>query len=287
MDIDGILLLNKEKGPTSFRAIEMLKHKFRIKKIGHSGTLDPMAEGLLLVMLGNAKKISDYMIDTKEYNIEITFGISTNTDDAEGVEIKSCPVPQDLEKLIRDSLSKFTGPIMQKPPIFSAIKKDGVKLYEIARAGKTVEIEDRPVTISSIEFLGNGEKTVELLVACSSGTYMRSLARDLGEAIGTCAHLSKITRTKIGMFSLDSAHKLSEMETLEGNVLSVNQALYNIPAVEISAAEQTLVKNGNPLRNRFGLKPGTDNLYKLVFLDKVTAIAELEGSMIKIKRGIE
>jgi tRNA pseudouridine55 synthase len=203
------------------------------------------------------------------------------------VEIKSCPVPQNLEKLVRDSLHKFTGLIMQKPPIFSAIKKDGVKLYEIARAGKTVEIEDRAVTISSIEFLGCGEKTVQLLVACSSGTYMRSLARDLGETIGTCAHLSKITRTKIGIFPLDSAHKLSVMETLEGNVLSVNQALYNIPAVEISAAEQTLVKNGNPLRNRFGLKPGADNLYKLIFLDKVSAIAELEGSMIKIKRGIE
>ncbi|MBN2753762.1 MAG: tRNA pseudouridine(55) synthase TruB [Candidatus Goldbacteria bacterium] len=283
--MDGILLLYKEKGPTSFKAIEQVKKQIKINKIGHTGTLDPMAEGLLVVLLGNATKIADYVDDTKEYEMQIQFGASTDTDDAMGKEINTLPVPADLADKINAKIPDFTGKIMQIPPAYSAIKKDGKKLYELARAGKEVKPEPRAVEIFSIEVLEVLETTARLKVACSSGTYMRSLARDLAEAINTCGHLSYLKRTRIGKFSSDNALTLSAIEDLQKHIISINDTLYNVKEAPISAPEQLMLKNGIALKNRFGFKPG--EVIKTVFDGKVLAMCTVEGSVLKINRGIE
>jgi len=283
--MDGILLLYKEKGPTSFKAIEQVKKQFKISKIGHTGTLDPMAEGLLVVLLGNATKIADYVDDTKEYEMQIQFGAATDTDDAMGAGINTLPVPADLADKINDKIPCFTGKIMQVPPAYSAIKKDGKKLYELARAGKEVKPEPRAVEIFSIEVLDVSGTTARLRAACSSGTYMRSLARDLAEAVNTCGHLSYLKRTKIGKFSSDNALKLSEIEDLQKHTVSINEALYKVKTAEISAPEQAMIKNGIALKNRFGFKPG--DVIKAVFDRKVLAMCTVEGGVLKINRGIE
>jgi len=283
--MDGILLLYKEKGPTSFKAIELLKRQFKINKIGHTGTLDPMAEGLLVVLLGSATKIADYVDDTKEYEMQIQFGAATDTDDAMGKEIKTLPVPSDLADKINAKIADFTGKIMQIPPAYSAIKKDGKKLYELARAGKEVKPEPRAVEIFSIEVLEVLENTARLRVACSSGTYMRSLARDLAEAVDTCGHLSYLKRTKIGKFNSDNALTLSAIEDLQKHIISINDTLYNVKEAQISAPEQLMLKNGIALKNRFGFKPG--EVIKAVFDGRVLAMCTVEGSLLKINRGIE
>lgn len=283
--MDGILLLYKEKGPTSFKAIELLKRQFKINKIGHTGTLDPMAEGLLVVLLGSATKIADYVDNTKEYEMQIQFGASTDTDDAMGKEINTLPVPADLADKINAKIPYFTGKIMQIPPAYSAIKKDGKKLYELARAGQEVKPEPRAVEIFSIEVLEVLENTARLRAACSSGTYMRSLARDLAQAVNTCGHLSYLKRTKIGKFSSDNALTLSAIEDLHKHIISINDTLYNVKSADISAPEQLMLKNGIALKNRFGFKPG--EVIKAVFDGRVLAICTVEGNVLRINRGIE
>lgn len=283
--MDGILLLYKEKGPTSFKAIEQVKKQFKISKIGHTGTLDPMAEGLLVVLLGNATKIADYVDDTKEYEMQAEFGSATDTDDAMGKVINTLPVPEDLAGKLKAKIPAFTGKIMQVPPAYSAIKQDGKKLYELARAGKEVKPEPRAVEIFSIEILDVSGATARLRAACSSGTYMRSLARDLANAINTCGHLSYLKRTRVGKFKSDDAVKLSEIEDLQKHIVSINDTLYNVKTAEISAPEQAMIKNGIALKNRFGLKPG--DIVKTVFDGKVSAMCTVEGGLLKINRGIE
>ena len=281
--MDGILLINKEQGPTSFGAIEQVKRKFSIAKIGHSGTLDPLAKGLLLTLIGKATKIAEYMPDDKEYELEITFGRATNTDDAEGETVNEKPVPQNLEELVVAALPSFTGEITQIPPKFAAIKKDGKKLYELARAGKEVNPEPRTVNVHSIKYTGISGNKVYLTIACGSGTYMRSIARDLGEKAGSCAFLSDLTRTKIGPFTLAQGHKIGEMETLEGNLISMNDALYDMPFIMLSDVNYGRIKNGMPVDNTLPFKSG---VVKLLYENEVAAIGQIKYGKVYVKRGI-
>jgi tRNA pseudouridine55 synthase len=281
--MDGILLINKDKGPTSFGAIEQVKRKFKITKIGHSGTLDPLATGLLLTLVGRATKIAEYMPSDKEYDLEITFGRATNTDDAEGETIKELPVPDNFEELILAALSSFTGTITQIPPKFAAIKKDGVKYYELARAGKEVNPEPRTVTVHSIAHTKTEGNKIFLTIACGSGTYMRSIARDLGEKIGTCAFLSALMRTKIGSFTLAQSHTIDSMETLEGNLISMNDALADMPFIILSDENFGRIKNGMPVDNTLPFKSG---IVKLIYEDEIAAIGQIKYGKVYVKRGI-
>lgn len=281
--MDGILLINKDKGPTSFGAIEQAKRKFKITKIGHSGTLDPLATGLLLTLVGRATKIAEYMPSDKEYDLEITFGRATNTDDAEGETIKELPVPYNIEELVLAALPSFIGTITQIPPKFAAIKKDGKKLYELARAGKEVNPEPRTVTVHSIKHTRTDNNKVYLTIACGSGTYMRSIARDLGEKTGTCAFLSALTRTKIGPFTLAQSHTIDSMETLEGNLISMNDALADMPFIILSDENYGRIKNGMPVDNTLPFKSGT---VKLIYDNEVAAIGQIKYGKVYIKRGI-
>lgn len=281
--MDGIVLLNKEKGPTSFDIIDRLKHKFKLAKIGHGGTLDPAGEGLLIALIGKGTKISDYLPDDKEYEIEIFFGKATNTEDLEGEVIEEKPVPEGLETKIKEAIPSFLGETMQIPPAFSAIKKDGKKLYELARAGKEVNPDPRKITIHSIDLLSVESNIAKLKVVCATGTYMRSLARDLGVKVGSCAVLSALKRTRIGTFILKDAATVDSIETLENRVVPIINALYDMPVVILNSGMYEKVKNGMQVNHSLKMLSG---MCKMVYGNDVVAIGQIFGGVVKVKRGI-
>lgn len=221
-DVDFIqgtlILVDKPKGWTSFDAVNKIKNlirrKYNLKKIkvGHSGTLDPMATGLLLVCTGAWTRELHHLTHLdKTYHAEITLGVETNTYDAEGEILSVKTVPALRIEDFGEILLPFSGDFLQVPPAFSAIKKDGKPLYELARAGKEVKPEARKVTIHDIEVVSFAENKLLLNVHCGSGFYVRSLAHDIGEVIGCGAHLSALSRTMIGTYSLADAWKMEEI----------------------------------------------------------------------------
>ncbi len=212
-----VLLIDKPLEWTSFQVVNKLRwhirKRFDIKKIkvGHAGTLDPLATGLLIICTGKfTKKIEEYQAQVKEYTGEITLGATTPSYDLETEINETFPINHISEELIIEATKKFTGEINQKPPIFSALKKEGKRLYELARAGETTEIKPRRITIEEFEITNINLPKVEFRVVCSKGTYIRSLAYDFGLALNSGAHLSKLRRTKIGKFKVTNGMKIDE-----------------------------------------------------------------------------
>lgn len=219
------LLIDKPLNWTSFQVVNKLRweirQKFNIKKIkvGHAGTLDPLATGLLILCTGKfTKQIETYQAQEKEYTGTITVGGTTPSYDLETEIDKTFPIEHITDELIKDTTKKFIGEIDQKPPIFSALKKDGRKLYELARAGETTEIKTRKITISEFEITKVDLPKIEFRVVCSKGTYIRSLAYDFGIALNSGAHLSALRRTKIGLYSVDKA------QSIEGFIEKLKQS---------------------------------------------------------------
>lgn len=212
----AFLLFDKPKGWSSFRPIKLLRWASGIKKIGHAGTLDPMATGLLVIGMGKAtKKIESVQADTKEYVATIKFGEATPSYDAETEVNETKPFEHITLEAIQTAINTlFLGEIDQKPPIFSALKKDGKRLYEYARKGEEVEIKSRKVHIYEIEILNLNLPELELNIRCGKGTYIRSIAYDLGKALNSCAHLIALRRTKIGDFDVKNALTEEEVKRL-------------------------------------------------------------------------
>ena len=211
-----VLLIDKPLEWTSFQAVNKLrwhiKQRFKIKKIkvGHAGTLDPLATGLLIICTGKqTKEIYTYQGQIKEYTGTFTVGATTPSYDLETEINEMFPTEHISEELLKETTKQFLGDIQQKPPIFSAIKKDGKRLYELARKGETTEIASRQVTISEFEITNINLPKVDFRVVCSKGTYIRSLAFDFGKALNSGAHLSALRRTKIGDFSVDNADSIA------------------------------------------------------------------------------
>lgn len=207
-----VLLIDKPLEWTSFQAVNKLrwhiKQRFKIKKIkvGHAGTLDPLATGLLIICTGKqTKEIQTYQGQEKEYTGTFTLGATTPSYDLETEIDENFPIEHITEELLKETTKQFLGEIQQKPPIFSAIKKDGKRLYELARKGETTEIKARTVNITEFEITNINLPKVDFRVVCSKGTYIRSLAYDFGKALNSGAHLSTLRRTKIGFFSVDDA----------------------------------------------------------------------------------
>lgn len=218
-----VLLIDKPLNWTSFQAVNKIrwhiKQRFKIKKIkvGHSGTLDPLATGLLIICCGKeTKNINTYQGQIKEYTGTFTIGATTPSYDLETEVDKTYPTDHISETSVKETTQQFIGTIQQKPPIFSAIKKDGKRLYELARKGETTEIKSREVTISEFEITNINFPKVDFRVVCSKGTYIRSLAYDFGLALNSGAHLSALRRTKIGNFSVDNSL------TIDGFIESLN-----------------------------------------------------------------
>ncbi len=208
-----VLLINKPLHWTSFDAVRRIRSILRIKKVGHAGTLDPLATGLLIVCTGKfTKKINEYMAQEKEYTGTFTLGAVTPTYDLESLPEHPKPTHDLTAAQIEAATLPFTGTIQQYPPIYSAIKKDGIALYELARRGEAVELQPRTITITTFEITAIELPTVSFRVVCGTGTYIRSLAHDFGAALGCGAYLSSLCRTRIGSFTLDGAMTMETME---------------------------------------------------------------------------
>ncbi|MFT5925433.1 MAG: tRNA pseudouridine55 synthase [Rubritalea sp.] len=216
-----VLLIDKPLEWSSFQVVNklrwLIRKEYKIKKIkvGHAGTLDPLASGLLIICTGKeTKNISAYQAQEKEYTGTITLGGTTPSYDLETEIDQTFPVDHLTEELIKETTTQFTGEIQQKPPIFSAIKKDGKRLYELARAGETTEIESRPVTIHEFEITRIALPEVDFKISCSKGTYIRSIAHDFGAALNNGGHLSALRRTAIGNYRVDNAMSITSFEEL-------------------------------------------------------------------------
>ena len=206
-----VLLINKPLEWTSFDAVRKIRNTIRIRKVGHAGTLDPLATGLLIICTGKfTKKINEYMAKEKEYTGTITLGAITPTYDLESEPTEFKPTGAITPSKIREATKNFLGPILQVPPAHSAIKIEGKRVYELARKGKEVKLEPRPVTISDFEITNIEMPVVSFRVVCSTGTYIRSLANDFGKVLGCGAHLSSLCRTRIGEHKLDQAISIEE-----------------------------------------------------------------------------
>jgi len=257
--MDGILNIYKEKGFTSHDVVAKLRGILKMKKIGHTGTLDPEAEGVLPVCLGTATRLCDMLTDKiKEYRAVIRFGIATDTEDMTGEIIEELPVAATEENL-REVLPKFFGEQEQIPPMYSAIKVEGKKLYELAREGKVIERKGRPIVIydivlHSVEPDASGHLfEAELSVICGKGTYIRSLCRDIGKALGTCACMKSLLRTRSGSSYLENSLKLSEVEalrdagTLEEHIVTVEQVFEMCKSFQMKPEWDKLLLNGNQI----------------------------------------
>lgn len=250
--VDGVLLLDKPPGITSNDALQKARRLFSAEKAGHTGTLDPMATGLLPVCFGEATKFSADLLDAdKTYEATLRLGVTTTTADAEGEPLETRPVSVS-EADILAALPRFTGPISQVPPMYSALKRDGRPLYELARQGIEVERAARDVTIHELALLAFSGDDVSLRVSCSKGTYIRTLAEDLGKALGCGAHLTALRRTRVGPLDLSRARSLAEIEACaeEGRetlLLSVDTLLQGLPVVELDASAALRFGNGNPV----------------------------------------
>ena len=208
-----VLLINKPLRWTSFDAVRKIRNLIRIKKVGHAGTLDPLATGLLIICTGRfTKKINEYMSQEKEYTGTFTLGATTPTYDLESEPDNFKPTGSVTEELLKSTTTQFTGEIMQVPPAHSAIKVGGKRVYELARQGKEVKLEPRKITIKEFEITKVEMPVVHFKVVCSTGTYIRSLANDFGAVLGCGAYLSSLCRTRIGSFLLDDAMSIEGFE---------------------------------------------------------------------------
>lgn len=250
---NGVLLVDKPIGVFSREIVNRLGEILGTRRVGHAGTLDPNATGLFIVLVGSATKLSRFFMEgRKSYRATIRFGITTDTYDSEGKVIKEVdPSGLDIDK-IRTALHEFRGMIQQSPPPFAAVKLRGKRLYCYARKGEIIRLPPRPITIYSLNILSWFNPYLKIEVTCSKGTYLRSLAHDLGQFLGVGAHLYEIRRFESEPFHVQQAAPFQELlklnrEELRKKIIPVDQALYHLPCITLTAAEDDKIKNGKPL----------------------------------------
>jgi len=246
--VAGVLVVNKECGMTSHDVVDRVREIFKMKRVGHTGTLDPPAQGVLVLCLGQATKVVRFLTDLdKEYIATMRLGIVTDTQDATGQVVESNPVDVGCED-VKEALKKFVGEIKQIPPMISAIRYKGRRLYELARRGIEVEREPRTVRVHEIEVLECKIPYVKFRLVCSKGTYVRTLCHDVGKLLGCGAHQSELVRTRVGKFTLEDAIELEELETLphpEDALISIDEALSHIPAYTVKRGTEWRVRQGD------------------------------------------
>ncbi|MDR2000845.1 MAG: tRNA pseudouridine(55) synthase TruB [Zoogloeaceae bacterium] len=250
--VDGVLLFDKPTGMTSNAALQKARWLFNAAKAGHTGTLDPMATGLLPLCFGEATKFAGALLDAnKSYRATLKLGVTTDTADADGNALLTRPVVVDTE-MWRVALNDFRGEIQQIPPMYSALKRDGRPLYEYARAGVELERQARPVTIHRLELVSFSGDEAVIEVDCSKGTYVRTLAADLGEKLGCGAHLIALRRTRIGDLNVTDSLSLAQLEALppearDTRLAPVDALLKTLPAAQLTAAEAERITHGQAL----------------------------------------
>lgn len=248
---DGVILIDKERGRTSYDVVRQVRRFSGIKKVGHAGTLDPFATGLLIVMLGEGTKLSSYlMAGEKTYQATMRLGVETDTLDLTGEIVKRSDVPELAPRLLKQAALEFVGEIEQIPPQFSAVNYNGRRAYSFAREGIRVDLKKRKVRISSLEITSVNLPDVAISVACSSGTYIRSLAADLGRRLGSGAHLTSLRRLKSGNFDVRDALGLERLESLSndsafrGKVIPLSEALPDMKEIQVDDLMARKIRNG-------------------------------------------
>ena len=289
--MQGLLLIDKPQGITSFSAVSAVKRAAKEKRVGHTGTLDPMATGVLPILLGKATALSSIMLDAdKRYIATIKLGVATDTCDITGTVLNTGNVScnnEDVEK----ALLHFTGEMEQTPPMFSAIKKDGVRLYDLARKGESVEIPSRNITVFSLKLLSQLNSDNEFTVEChvSKGTYIRSLARDIGEYLGCGATLSALCRTKTAGFSISRCVDLDALtsDNISEYILPADTALQYMPRVNVTENQAVRFTNGGQLSfDRVKLEDLSDGtIYRVYCKDEFLGLGftDCENRQLSIK----
>ena len=290
--VNGWLVLDKPLGLSSAQGVAAVKRilrgiGIRPDRIGHGGTLDPLATGVLPIAIGEATKLAGRMLDaTKGYDFTVQWGTATATEDAEGAVTATSDVRPD-EAAIRAILPRFTGPIDQMPPAYSAIKVDGQRAYALARAGETVELAMRHVTILSLDLLATTPDSATFSAIVSKGTYIRSLARDIALALGTVGHVTMLRRTRAGPFRLDQAISLDKFESLvqeralEQVLLPLMAGLDDIPALAIDPEQAAALRQG---RRLFG-HPALPGTYLACLGAVPVALVEIDPEAVRVLRG--
>ena len=280
----GFLNVYKPVGKTSHDVVAYFRKLLKIKQIGHTGTLDPFAEGVLPICIGKATRLIEYLPDDKAYLAFVQFGKSTDTYDTEGKITFESNIKITEEDICK-CLKNFEGDIEQYPPIYSAIKIDGKKLYEYAREGKKVEIKPRKVTIKNIELktFNFAKQTAEIYIECSKGTYIRSIANDLGQKLGCGGHLYKLIRTKAGKFTIENSIKMTDFQTsdiVQKNLINPIKML-DLPTYNLTKDENEKVLHGQNILNK-SMKYA--DFIILIYNDNIRAIAKLDNHIIKVNK---
>jgi len=284
--VDGVLLLNKPVGITSNAALQKAKWLLNARKAGHTGTLDPFADGLLPLCFGEATKFSAYLLDAdKRYRAVMQLGVTTTTGDPEGEVLSTREVNVDCAD-ITAVLPRFKGEIEQIPPMHSALKHQGRPLYEYARAGIEIERPPRMVTIRALEMIECDPPRVVLDVQCTAGTYIRTLAQDIGAALGCGAHLTALTRTAAGGFSLDQSHSLADLDALDASerpswLQPPDCLVAHLPALQLDAADITALCQGRSVPYS-GAHPGLVRLYSSA--SRFLGLAQAEEGLLVPRR---
>mgnify|MGYP000465746597 CR=1 FL=1 len=290
--VSGVLLIDKPQGMTSQQVVSKVKYLLKSdshdsKKAGHTGTLDPMATGLLPICLGEATKFSHYQLEAvKSYQAILKLGEQTDTGDAEGKVIAIQAIPDLSDEKLSAVTQTFLGGICQIPPMYSALKKDGKKLYELAREGIEIEREARPITIFDLAVVPILPDQLQLDVTCSKGTYIRVLGEDIAKALGTFGHLTSLRRTKTGDFNLQNSITLADFETLSfdqrfDKLLPIDECVKFLSKLQLDEAQTSRIRNGQRLNVKFeateqDILSDKQQEIRLFHLDKFLGVANLE-----------
>jgi tRNA pseudouridine55 synthase len=291
--VDGIILIDKPSGITSAEVVRRIKSKVKPSRVGHLGTLDPFATGVLPIMLGEATKLAPMLEGgEKVYAGIIKLGAETDTLDRDGKVVREAPVPAIEAARLAEVAQQFTGKIDQVPPVFSAIKRDGVRMYKLARKGNPAELEPPPIrTIEikelSLELVGNDE--IRFVAVCSPGTYARALARDIGVALGTVAHLKELRRTGSGHFMIANAVSLDDAlntvsdaaSDLASHLIGLRDALPGLAELNVDDEAEKLLRNGDP-RALEGRVPAGTEMFKVIHQDQLIAVAKATSRVTAI-----
>lgn len=277
--MNGILIINKEKNWTSHDVVAKIR-KITGEKVGHTGTLDPLATGVLPILIGKGTKFSKYLIEhDKVYEVELELGKKTDTADAEGRIIEEKNVDEEyINANLQKVLKSFIGKQEQIPPMYSAIKKNGKKLYEYARAGEKVEIEPRKIEIYNIELLKYEDKCINLKVSCSKGTYIRSLCEDIAEKLNTVGYMRNLNRLQVGKFKIENAIKIEDvnLESIQEHLITLEELLKENDSIYLSNKKLKLFLNGVNLRIS-----NNDGLYKIYDDNKFIGTGTVKNSLLK------
>ncbi len=272
----GLIVVDKPAGITSRKCLDQVERRLDVGALGHCGSLDPLATGVLVLVVGKARKIQDLIVRSeKEYDVVVTFGARSDTDDAEGEVVPADPAPEPATReQVDEALRAFRGEIQQVPPTYSAGKVEGRRMHREARKGKPIEAKPRPVTVHSLDVVEYEWPRLRLLLRCSSGTYARAIARDLGEALGVGAYMSELVRTRVGNLGLDMAIEPETVET--DSIIGIEAALSDFPRLNVPLQQRHMLLRGQALHTPPGF-PVVEPCFAWVDGKVVASITFIDG----------